>query len=194
MLSVLYWSMAGDTSESMEKAVRMVENASDSPERDGLMALIYYGGWGVAVDNEKAFFHAERGMRMNDGASCYVLGLMCANGDTPDQREGGRRQVYDHYDAERFMEMAAETDSPWAVKAHLWLGAYFMDSCRGEDPEEGIEHYKAAAGCRSSEAAEFLSDYYRRLAENENFENELLNHEWSFYRNLANGADFNDEA
>ena len=132
MLSVLYWSMAGDTSESMEKAVRMVENASDSPERDGLMALIYYGGWGVAVDNEKAFFHAERGMRMNDGASCYVLGLMCANGDTPDQREGGRRQVYDHYDAERFMEMAAETDSPWAVKAHLWLGAYFMDSCRGK--------------------------------------------------------------
>ena len=150
MLSVLYWSMAGDTSESMEKAVRMVENASDSPERDGLMALIYYGGWGVAVDNEKAFFHAERGMRMNDGASCYVLGLMCANGDTPDQREGGRRQVYDHYDAERFMEMAAETDSPWAVKAHLWLGAYFMDSCRGEDPEEGIEHYKAAASCQQS--------------------------------------------
>ena len=69
-----------------------------------------------------------------------------------------------------------------------------MDTCRGEDPEEGIEHYKAAASCQSSEAAEFLSDYYRRLAENENFENELLNHEWSLYRNLANGADFNDEA
>ena len=190
MLSVLYWSMVGDTPDSMEKAARMVENASDSSERDGLIALIYYCGLVGAADNEKAFFYAERGMQKNDGASCYVRGLMCANGDTPDQREGGRRQVYDHYDAERFMEMAAETDSPWAVKAHLWLGAYFMDSCRGEDPEEGIEHYKAAAGSRSCEAAKFLSDYYRRLAENENFVNEFLNHEWSFYENLAKESGF----
>ncbi len=128
-------------------------------ESDGLMALRHYYGWGVEADPEKAFFYAERGMRAGDGAACYVLGLMCANGDTPDQRTGGERQVYDHYDAARFMEKAAETDSVWAVEAHLWLGAYFMDSCRGEDPDEGLFHYKAAADGGNRAAQEFLDAY-----------------------------------
>lgn len=45
----------------------------------------------------------------------------------------------------------------------------------GEDPEEGLAHYRAAAESDSVEAAEFLADYYDERAEWENFENEELN-------------------
>lgn len=157
------------------RAAELLAQMPDSPERDGLLALLAYCGEGQTPDCEKAFLHARRGMEKGDGAACYVLGLMCANCDTPDQRTGGERQLYDHYDAETFMERAAQSDSPWAVDAHLWLGDYFMDSCRGEDPEEGLAHYRAAAESDSVEAAEFLADYYDERAEWENFENEELN-------------------
>lgn len=125
----------------------LVLRVADGPEtgqQDGLLALAYYEGQGVERDCEKAFFHAKRGMEAGDGAACYVLGLMCANGDTPDQRTGGERQEYDHYDAEHFMELATKTEGRWAVEAHRWLGDYFMDSCRGDDPDEGLAHYRAA--------------------------------------------------
>lgn len=135
----------GDTPESLARALEQADSLTGAPGRDGLLAMAYYRGWGVEADAERAFCHARQGMQAGDGAACYVLALMCANGDTPDQRTGGPRQEYDHYDAEHFMQMAAKTGGPWAVKAHLWLGDYFMDSCRGEDPDEGQEHYQAAA-------------------------------------------------
>ncbi len=135
----------GDTPESLAKALEQTDSFPGHFGRDGLLAMACYRGWGVEADPEEAFRHAKCGMQAGDALACYVLGLMCANGDTPDQRTGGPRQEYDHYDAERFMQMAAEAGGPWAVKAHLWLGDYFMDSCRGEDPDEGREHYQVAA-------------------------------------------------
>ena len=98
----------GDTPESLARALEQADSLTGAPGRDGLLAMAYYRGWGVEADAERAFCHARQGMQAGDGAACYVLALMCANGDTPDQRTGGPRQEYDHYDAEHFMQMAAD--------------------------------------------------------------------------------------
>lgn len=166
---------------------------ADTPEYDGLLALAYYNGLLPDPGHEKAFFHAHRGMTAGNGTACYVLALMCANGDTPDQRTGGKRQMYDHYDAERFMVKATQTDNPYAGDAHLWLGEYFMDSCRGDDPEEGIEHYKAAADMQCDEAVEFLAGYYLEQAQLAEFEDEELNSELYHYQQLAAILNPNDQ-
>lgn len=143
----------------LKELVRAVRNAPDSPEREGLLALMYHEGIGVEADLDRCFAHAERAAAGRDGLGWFMLGYMCDNIETPDQAEGGPRQKYDHYDAERFYELCAGTDSRWAPQAHLWLGDYYMDFARGGDPEVGAEHYEAVADS-IPEAAEALSDYY----------------------------------
>ncbi|MDE5813462.1 MAG: hypothetical protein K2H72_04175, partial [Muribaculaceae bacterium] len=97
-----------------EKIFETVSNAPESSERDGLMALIYHDGIGTPVDLEKSFGYAVKAIEEGgDACACYVLGYMCDKAETPDQAEGGPRQEYDHYDAERFYELCAKQDTPW---------------------------------------------------------------------------------
>ncbi len=89
--------------EATEEIVKMVSGAPDSPERTGLLAYMYHEGIGVPVDLDKCFELAEKAAFGGGDALGYLLlGFMCDNSETPDQAEGGPRQKYDHYDAERF--------------------------------------------------------------------------------------------
>lgn len=145
------------------QVAELVFNAPDSPERNGLMSLIYHEGIGVPVDIERSFELAEEAaFQGHDNLGYFMLGYMCDNAETPDQAEGGPRQKYDHYDAERFYEICAKGHSHWSEAAHNWPGDYFMDMARGGDPEEGLEHYAAIAE-NNAEAAGKLSDYYWNL-------------------------------
>lgn len=168
-LSEEFYRLIGQMEEDPGVAPRiaaLVLSAPEDAESDGLLALIYHEGIGVAVDLDRAFRYAERAAAQDEGVALYLLGHMCWNAETPDQRDGGPRQKYDHYDAERFMERCAATSSSWATPAHLWLGDYYMDMARGGDPEVAVEHYEAI-GHDNAEAAGKLSDYYwDRLPDN----------------------------
>ncbi|MDE6577665.1 MAG: hypothetical protein K2K58_05795 [Muribaculaceae bacterium] len=144
--------------------VRMVMDAPESAERDGLLALMYHEGIGVEQNLEKSFQLAEKAAfsEEGDGLGYYILGYMCEHAETPDQADGGPRQKYDHYDAEGFYEKCAERESPWKEDAILWLGDYYMNSARGGDPEVGIEYYEKIAE-KNETAAGRLSDYYWNL-------------------------------
>lgn len=141
------------------KIAELVLSADETPESDGLLAYIYHEGIGVEANLDKSFEYAEKASDGGDGLGYFLLGFMCDNVETPDQAEGGPRQKYDHYDAERFYEKCSETDSPWASMAHLWLGNYFMDYAKGGDPEIAIEHYEAIAD-KDADAAGAICDYY----------------------------------
>ena len=146
-----------------EKIFETVRNAPASSERDGLMALIYHDGIGTPVDLEKSFGYAVKAIEEGcDACACYVLGYMCDKAETPDQAEGGPRQEYDHYDAERFYELCAKQDTPWKKYACNWLGDYFLNMARGGDPEVGIEYLEQIAD-EDEDAAERLADYYWEL-------------------------------
>lgn len=150
--------------EALKEAADLVLNAPESSERAGLLALIYHGGIGVEQDMDRAFGYAEKAaLEWHDGLGYYLLGYMCENAETPDQAEGGPRQKYDHYDAERFYELSSKIDSPWRYDAVMWLGDYYMDMAKGGDPEIGVEYYESIAGSYPP-AAEALSDYYWDLA------------------------------
>lgn len=137
-----------------------VEEDQESSERDGLMAMLLHEGIGTPVDLEKSFEYAEKAaFDGGDALGYYVLGYMCDKGETPDQAEGGPRQKYDHYDAERFFEICAAKDSPWKKYACNWLGDHFLNMARGGDPEIGVEYLEQIAG-EDAEAAGKLSDYY----------------------------------
>ncbi len=149
--------------ERGSEIAQLVFSAPSTAESDGLLALIYHDGIGVGHDIEKSFEYAERAaFDGGDALGYYMLGYMCDNAETPDQAEGGPRQKYDHYDAERFYEICAESNSPWAEDAHLWLGNYFMNMARGGDPDEAVEHYEAI-GEENRKAAGALCDYYMGL-------------------------------
>lgn len=142
------------------EAADLVLNAKGCPERDGLLALMYHDGIGVHGDLDKCFEYAEKSATGGgDALGYFLLGYMCDNAETPDQKEGGPRQKYDHYDAERFYELCAGYDSRWKEAACLWLGDYYMNMARGGDPEIGVEYYEAVAN-ESAEAAGALGDYY----------------------------------
>lgn len=182
-LSEEFWEIFGDgkSTDARLAAFRLVFDAPDGPERDGLLALAYHDGVGVDVNYDKAFEYAERAAELNEGVALYLLGFMCENAETPDQACGGPRQKYDHYDAERFMERCAATTSSWAEPAHMWLGDYYMDSARGGDPEVALEHYEAIAE-DNTEATSKLSDYYWDRAEAFGFQDEETNelcYKWS---------------
>lgn len=151
---------AEDDPAMTAKAAELVLSAPIDSESTGLLALMYHEGIGVPADLDKCFTLAEKAVAEGgDGLGYFLLGYMCDNAETPDQAEGGPRQKYDHYDAERFYELCSKTDSRWAVPAHLWLGDYYMDSAQGGDPEIAVEHYEAI-GEKDGEAACRLSDYY----------------------------------
>lgn len=149
--------------EAARKVAEMVFNEPVTPETTGLKAYLYHEGLGVEKDLDKCFELAEKAaLEGGDGLGYFLLGFMCENAETPDQAEGGLRQKYDHYDAERFYEKCSETDTPWAEQAHLWLGEYYIDMACGGDPDVGVEHYEAVAET-NSEAAGRLSDYFWNL-------------------------------
>lgn len=149
-----------DDPEIHKAVAEMVLSAPETPESNALLALMYHEGLGVAVDLDKCCELAERAaFEGADGLGYFLLGYMCDNIETPDQAQGGPRQRYDHYDAERFYEKCAEIDSRWSKPAHLWLGDFFMDSARGGDPEIAVEHYEVV-GKDNAEVAGILSDYY----------------------------------
>ncbi len=160
--------------DAVQEIVRLVFASPVTPERIGLQAYLYHEGIGVPVDLDKSFQLAEKAANENDGLGCFLLGYMCDNAETPDQAEGGPRQKYDHYDAERFYERCANIDSRWREPARLWLGDYYMDMAQGGDPDIGVEYYESIAE-NNSEAAGKLSDYYWNLIMPEYFEDE----EWS---------------
>lgn len=165
---------AGDS----EGIVRLMENAPESAERDGLMALMYHEGIGVEADLDRCFELTEKAVDGGDALGYFLLGYMCDNVETPDQADSGPRQQYDHYDAERFYEICAGKDSPWRDEAVLWLGEHFMNMAAGGDPETGVEYYESIAP-HNAEAAARLSDYYWNLImpeylEDEEWEAQLL--------------------
>ncbi len=127
--------------------------------RNALEAFMYHDGIGVPIDLEKAFELTEKAaFDDHDPLGYYLLGYMCYNEETPDQTTGGPRQKYDWYDAERFYEICAKSDSKWRVPACLWLGDYFMNFARGGDPEIGAEFYESIADI-NEEAARKLKAY-----------------------------------
>ncbi len=146
----------------LRRIFRLIESAPESAERDGLLALLYHDGIGVEADLEKSFELAEKASGEMDPLGFLLLGFMCEHIETPDQADGGPRQKYDHYDAERFYELCARQESPWKDDAVLWLGDYYLDSARGGDPEIGVEYFESIAG-HNAEAAGRLSDYYWNL-------------------------------
>lgn len=145
--------------DALATAAEMVLVAPDSPETDGLLALMYHEGIGVETDIDKCFELAEKASDEGDGLGYLILAIMCENAETPDQATGGPRQKYDHYDAERFYELCSQTDTVWAAEACLWLGEYYMDMARGGDPEIGAEYYEKIAD-DNRDAAAALCDYY----------------------------------
>lgn len=168
----------GHDSKVCKKIVNLIENAPESSEKEGLRSLMYHDGIGYACDLDKAFELAEKASDGGDPLGYYMLGFMIDNIETPDQANGGPRQKYDHYDAERFYAKCAEIDSQWRDTAILWLGEYYMDSAKGGDRDIAVEYYESIAH-ENSEAAEKLSDYYWNLImpdyiEDEEWESQLL--------------------
>lgn len=160
---------------AQKEVAELVFIAPESAERDGLLALMYHEGIGVPMDLDKCFELAEKAaFGGKDGLGYFLLGYMCDNAETPDQSEGGPRQKYDQYDAERFYEICAGIKSRWRDHAILWLGDYYMDSAQGGDPEIGVEYYEKIAE-ENADAAGRLSDYYWDLVMPEYIEDE----EWT---------------
>lgn len=156
-----YEIIAGNEEDAgvRKAAADLVSAAPEGPERDGLLGLLLHEGIGVPVDLDKSFDHAEKAAKGGDALGYFLLGFMCENAETPDQAEGGPRQKYDHYDAERFYEKCSKIDSRWKDPAILWLGDYYMNMARGGDPEIGVEYYESIAE-ENSDAAGRLSDYF----------------------------------
>lgn len=154
-----------------KKIINLIENAPACSERDGLMSLMYHEGIGYPIDLEKSFTLAEKSSDGGDPLGYFILGFMCDNIETPDQAEGGPRQKYDHYDAERFYAKCAEIESRWRPYAILWLGDYYFDSAQGGDPEIAVDYLESIAD-NNAEAAGKLSDYYWNLIMPEYFEDE----------------------
>lgn len=149
--------------EICREVAEMVLSAPITPETNGLLAWMYHEGIGVGVDLDKSFELAEKAaLEGGDGLGYFLLGYMCDNAETPDQAEGGPRQKYDQYDAERFYSICADIDSMWHEPARLWLGDYYLDMARGGDPDVGVEYYESIAE-ENSEAAGRLSDYFWNL-------------------------------
>ncbi|MDE6379189.1 MAG: hypothetical protein K2L11_01855 [Muribaculaceae bacterium] len=151
---------ADENPSATDTIFKTVSEAPDGGERDGLLALIYHEGIGVEADLDKSFEYAEKAaFAGGEALGYYVLGYMCDKAETPDQAEGGPRQKYDHYDAERFYEKCAEKDGHWKRYACNWLGDYYLDMARGGDPEVGVEYLEAVAE-EDAEAAGRLSDHF----------------------------------
>ncbi|MDE6498378.1 MAG: hypothetical protein K2L21_06945 [Muribaculaceae bacterium] len=145
-----------------EAAARLVLDAPESAEREGLLSLMLHEGIGVEPDLDGCFDHAQKAADGHDPLGYFMLGYLCDNAETPDQAEGGPRQQYDQYDAERFYELCSKLESRWKDPAVLWLAEHYMDMAAGGDPEIGVEYYESIAD-HNADAAACLSDYYWNL-------------------------------
>ena len=87
----------------------MVISAADSPERDGLLALIYHEGIGVSSDLAASLEYAGRAVSRGDGLGCFLLGYMYETG------EAGAGHGED--DAVHYYERCAGLDSRWQTQA-----------------------------------------------------------------------------
>lgn len=165
MLTDDFFRLLDDNRDS--EAVRLLDTAPHTPEADALRGYaVYYGIGGMKEDDDRAFALFEKGAESGDSLSLYMLGIMCDDATTPDQAEGGPRQKYDQYDAETFMTRCADNpEGKFAAMAWLWLGEYFIDSTRGEDPETGEEYLEKAADVGFGEAVEILRDRAEDRAE-----------------------------
>ena len=56
------------------------EAEKSNPTAFGLLARMYGNGWGVEVDQNKAYEFALKGAKYNDANSFYVLGYIYENG------------------------------------------------------------------------------------------------------------------
>ena len=145
-----------DDASVHKQIASMVLAAPETPESNGLLALMYHEGIGVAPDCGRCFALAEKAASEGgDGLGCFLMGYMCDSGEVPDARAA----EYGPDDAERFYLKCAASDSRWAEHAHLWLGDYYMDPSGDGDPAEAVRHYEAI-GRHNAEAAGRLSDYY----------------------------------
>lgn len=193
MLTEDFFNLIADDRES--EAAALLATAAPSPESDGLRAYSFYNGVGdFPRDDDRAFELFEKAAAEGDSLSLYELGLMCENGDTPDQRGGGPRQKYDHYDAEAFMQRCADTDGMFAAAAWLWLGEYFLDSARGGDPDVGIEYLEKAADAGMEDAVELLTEHYREIAAYYDYKNTAANHDLFRWQQIAYENNPHDES
>ena len=82
-----------------------------APESNGLLALIYHEGIGVAPDCDRCFALAEKAATEGgDGLACFLMGYMCDCGEVPYDRaaEYGPDEfyvanLYTTYISERYM-------------------------------------------------------------------------------------------
>lgn len=163
---------------SAGKAAELVISAPESGESNGLMALIYHDGIGIARNLEKSLQLAEKAaFEAHDALGYYILALMCDRKELPDEADGSPNRKYDLFDAVCMFRKCIDAGGPWTEKARLHLGDFFMDMDRGGYPEEGLEHYAAIANT-NAEAAGKLSDYYWNIiAEGDEVNNELRSKE-----------------
>lgn len=178
-----------DDASARRRAADLVIQAPDSPERTGLLALMYHEGIGVDIDLDRCFDLAEKAaVDGHDPVAFFLLGYMCDNAETPDQAEGGPRQKYDHYDAERFYDLCARSESRWKNHAIYWLSDYYMDSARGGDPDVAVDYLETIA-TDDAEAAGRLSDYYWDLVVNEQIDDDDMAVRLFHWTSVAAGLD-----
>lgn len=147
-------------------ALNLVADAPDGPERDSLLALFALEGIGEAENLEKCFNLVEKAIKEGcNPLAYYILGYMCEHALTPDQAEGGPRQQYDHYDAERFYELCAQQEGPWQIDALLWLAEFYSDFARGGDPEIALEYYEKVAELGDWRGANAIASYWESFYE-----------------------------
>ena len=152
-----------DDPKVQKRVAQLILSAPVTPESNGLMALMYHEGIGVPVNLDKSCELAEKAaFDGNDGLGYFLLGYMCDNAETLTYSKDGLSSKYDYNDAIGFYTKCSEIKSRWQSHAHLWLGDYFMDSTRGDDPDTAVRHYETIAD-NNSEAAAKLSDYYWEL-------------------------------
>ncbi len=157
-LSERFWEIMADPEDwdAQAEATELVETAPDGPERDGLMALLYYTGWRGGQDYDKAEEYARRAAVHNEGIALYLMGTMCDKGLILVNKDG-KMLLPDKEDAILWMEAAAKTPSVWAEDANNWLANHYLES--GNNIDKALP-YLEATGKNNREAAGKLSDIY----------------------------------
>lgn len=182
----------GKDNEALEGVFGTKDN---TPEIFGLKGYCYYYGVGDCPENDDAAYaYFEAGAYSQDSLSLYCLGIMCDEGRTPDQAEGGPRQRHDQFDAEDFMTRCECAHGTFESAACLWLGEYFMDSTRGEDPEVGVEYYERAAAAGIQEAVKALAEYYWEMAGYREYKDPEYNEKLFHWQQLAYEGNPHDES
>lgn len=68
-----------DDASVHKQIASMVLSAPETPESNGLLALMYHEGIGVVTDCDRCFALAEKAASEGgDGLGCFLMGYMCA--------------------------------------------------------------------------------------------------------------------